>query len=103
MVKESFFKTRYAMKALIVNLLATCLFSFAVGAFPANEQKVFSVASTWDAEVEVFVADSKWDADLLVYRVSSKYETDGNKGLWFFVDYTYDAGWRSADKKHLMF
>jgi len=37
------------------------------------------------------VAQYKSDADLVVYKCKYKSDAEGNKGLWYFVDYKSDA------------
>ena len=79
--------------------------------------------------VKVQVSDYKYEADLVVYKTTYKYEADGNKGVWYFTDYKYDAkkkiyftdykyeadlviyfttykyeaGWQKKEKQHLMY
>lgn len=94
-------------------------------------QKVYSVSNRHSADVKVFVVDAEYKADLVVYRTDKAYRAkkSDNKGIWFFtegqyqadkkiyfVDHAYQAdlkvyftdkeyraGWKKADKKHLMY
>ena len=104
-------------------------FNFFIGTICSSAQTLFSVEYKSQADVKVFVVDYKSQADLLVYKVDYKSQAKGNEGLWFFdkyksqadftiyfveyksqadlkvffVDYKSQAGWRSKEKKHLLY
>ncbi len=63
-------------------------------------QTIYSANSKYDADVKVYVASSKYDADLVVYKCQSKYDADL---IIYFTDSKYDAGWRTNEKKHLLY
>ncbi|MCS7054386.1 MAG: DUF6150 family protein [Ignavibacterium sp.] len=92
-------------------------------------QLIYSTNSQHKADIKVFVVDYANQADLKVYKVNHKYEADGNQGLWYFVDYEfqadkkihfvkymyqadlkiyfvkykYQAGWNEKSKMHLLY
>ena len=121
----NFVRKNYPMRKLrLLVFYILCLISYT-----ASSQKIFSCNSRYDSDIKVFVTDSRYDADLLVFKTDSRYDTDGNKGLWFFVDSRYDAdkkiwfadsrydadlliyfvdsrydaGWRNKEKMHLLY
>jgi len=92
-------------------------------------QVVYSVGSSYNADVKVFVVNSRFNADLLVYRLDNSFNAQGNRGFWYFTDTVYNAkkkiyfvdssynadlkiffvysksnaGWKKSSKKHLMY
>lgn len=103
--------------------------AFAVG----NAQKIAKVDYPYQADFKACSVDKEYQADLIVYVTDHEYEArkNENKGIWFFVnspssyradkkvfftdkeyqadlkvyftDRAYRAGWRNAQKKHLLY
>lgn len=69
----------------VVNLLF--LFFLFLGSNPSSAQTVYSVNYKSDAKFPIFFCDFKSDADLVI----------------FFAGYKSDAGWKNAEKKHLLY
>ena len=114
------------MKNIKFLMILLCVLCFS----RAQAQKIYSVKSSYQADVKVFVADHEYQADLIVYKTDKDYRAkkSENKGIWFFttkeyqadkkvffVDHEYEAdlkvyftdkdyraGWKKDDKNTLM-
>ena len=67
------------MKHLLILLFLLPLTSYS--------QKVFSVEYSNQSDVKVFVVEYENQCDLKVFKVEYPNQSDGNNGLWYFVDY----------------
>ena len=85
------------MKKLLITLVLALI------GVAASGQTVYSCDYKSDAQVKVYVTKYKSDADLVVYKTNYKSDADANKGIWYFVKYKSDAGWKNNSKKHLMY
>lgn len=88
------------MRRIVITLVAGLF-----GVLGAMAQKVYSTDHGYQADVKVFVVDNEYRADLIVFRTDKSYraKADENKGIWFFTDKEYRAGWQKKDKKQLMY
>lgn len=59
----------------------------------AHAQKIYSVNSSYQADVKVFMVDHEYQADLIVYKTDKDYRAkkNENKGIWFFTTKEYQA------------
>jgi len=116
----------------VFNLVKMKRLLFALGCIwmlGAQGQAVFTVDYASQADVKVFVVDYESQADLKVFKVPYGSQARGNEGRWFwvpyasqaqkkifyvdyasqadlkifFVKYEFQAGWRTAAKKHLLY
>ena len=69
-------------KKLFLSLISVILF------LSLQAQKVFSCEYASQADVKVFVVDYESQADLLVHKKDYSSQASGNKGQWFFVEYS---------------
>ena len=60
-------------------------------------QSIFSEDYQSQADVKVYVVDYISQADLAVFKVEYKSQSEGNNGLWYFVNY------RSQSDKSIFF
>lgn len=76
------------MKRTIISILI--LF---VAFISTNAQKIYSVSSSYQADIKVYVVNTEYNADLIVYKVDAEYKAKAseNKGKWFFVNSSYNA------------
>ncbi len=77
------------------------LFLTLVSSLPLQGQKVFKVGYESQADLKVFVVKYESQCDLKVYFVEYESQADED-GLWFFVKYESQAGWRNQKKQALL-
>lgn len=115
----------YAMTKFCLTLLSLITIATAYG------QKIYSVDSKSRADLTVYVVDAEYKADLIVYKTDKDYraKANENKGIWYFTDKSYRAdkkvyftdrptqadlkvyftdkdyraGWKSSEKKPLLY
>lgn len=108
-------------------MITSCLLCFS----GVRAQKIYSVGSSYQADVKVYVVDHEYQADLIVYKTDKEYKAkkSENKGIWYFTpkeyqadkkvcfvgheyqadikvyftDMEYHAGWRNPELKPLMY
>ena len=66
-------------------------------------QKIFTTDYQSQADIKVFVVDYESQSDLKVFKVDYQSQSKGNEGLWYFVKYNSQSGWRNNSKKHLLY
>ena len=71
-----------------------------MSSFLCYSQKIYSVNYSNQADLKVFVVNYANQADKKIYFVDYPNQSDLKI---FFVDYANQAGWRSKEKKHLLF
>ena len=117
-------------KSSLSRAISLVVFAY-MSAFAATAQKIYSVNHEYQADVKVFVVDAEYKADLVVFKTDREYKAKApeNKGIWFitpkqyqadkkvfftdkeykadlkvfFTDKEYKAGWKSSEKKPLMY
>tara|TARA_B100000925_G_C21946841_1_gene447178 strand:+ start:439 stop:678 length:240 start_codon:yes stop_codon:yes gene_type:complete len=50
-------------------------------------QKIYPVDYSSQADINVYVVKYESQCDLKVYKVEHSSQTNGNEGLWYFVDH----------------
>tara|TARA_B100001063_G_C16645498_1_gene493120 strand:+ start:128 stop:382 length:255 start_codon:yes stop_codon:yes gene_type:complete len=79
------------------------LFSFLLFLNISYSQKIYSTDYSSQSDIKIFVVDYESQADLKVFKVNYESQATGNEGLWYFVKYKSQAGWKNKSKKFLLY
>lgn len=125
-MRTLFLKVNSNIKMMRLLFLASSFF-FICFLKTGYSQKIYEVNKKYKSDITAFISENEYSADLLVYKANSGLSTEGNNGVWLFVEEAYmadkkvyfvdaeyqanlvicyvknkyQAGWRNNEKKHL--